>query len=216
MRILATVVLAVIASAPQAFAQSSELPRGLIGAFVMLSDGDPESRMRLGGEARPWVLAGELGVRLAPRFGIGAEAIDLGIATGETRGASFHSTGEQRERAVVGLMRVRVTGRERIAFDLVGGAGALFQRHTAETAPCFSGCAVSSPTAYSHRAPVLVAGADMPIRFGRRFSIAAIGRYYGLRRGDNTPDDPRQPIPWQFEHHSSARFGVGGSARVTW
>jgi hypothetical protein len=214
-RILAAFVLAVIASAPQAFAQS-ELPHGLIGISITRATSDAASRMRLGSEARPWVLAGEVSVRVTPRVAIGAEAIDLGTATGETAGRSFRSLGEQRERALMGLMRVRVSGSERVAVDLVGGAGVLWQRHSVFFAPCFSGCAVSADGALTDHAPALVAGVDVPIRAGRYFSIAAIGRYFFLRRGDNVPSGPTDQLPWQFEYRSSGRIAIGASARVVW
>lgn len=213
---LAAVVLAAIAPTSQAFAQTPELPRALIGVGVTRASSDHASRMRLAQEARPWIFSAEVGIRVAPPIGVGAEAVDFGKAIGETRGNSFRSRGEQRERAIVGLLRGRVWGSERVALDLVGGAGALFQRHIASQAPCFSGCAVAVSGEYTHRAPVLVAGADVPIRLGHAFSIAAIGRYYSMRRGDNTPDDPRTPIPWQFEHESSSRLSAGASARVIW
>jgi hypothetical protein len=216
MRILAAVLLAIVTSAPGTFAQTPALPRGVIGVTVTRASTDASERMRLGSEGRPWIYSGELSVRLAPRLAIGGEAIDLGIATGETAGQSFRSTGEQQERAVVALMRVRINGRERLAFDVVGGAGALFQRHTAMQAPCFSGCAATFASEFKHVAPVYFAGADVPIRLGRHFSIAAISRYYWLRRGDNTPQNPREPLPWQFEHKSSSRLAVGAAARVTW
>lgn len=172
--------------------------------------------MRLGGDARPWIYAGEVSARVAPRVAIGAEAIDLGTATGETSGITFHSTGEQRERALVGLLRVRLIGRARVALDLVGGGGVLFQRHLAETEPCFSRCPALHMTEVTNRAPAFLVGADVPIQVGRHFSIAAIGRYYSLKRGEHTATDPREPIPWQFEYESSSRIAVGASARVTW
>jgi hypothetical protein len=217
MRILATVLLAVIASGSQAFAQTSEIPRGMVGIGVTFASSDASSRMRLGSEARRWIFSGELGVRVASRVAIGAEAIDFGTATGETSGISFRSGGEQRERAIVGLLRLRTMGGARVALDLAGGAGALFQRHTAIEAPRVSSSIDPTVTfEHSHRAPVVVAGADVPIELGDHLSIAGIARYYAMRRGDNTPDDPRAPIRWQFEHESSGRFSIGGSARVTW
>ena len=217
MRILATVVLAVTASASPAFAQSFELPRATIGVSVALASNDASSRMRLGQDTRRWILSGEFGARVGRRVGLGAEAIDFGTATGETSGISFRSRGEQRERAIVGVLRARAIGRAGVALDVVGGAGALFQQHTAIESPRVS--SQLDPTVtfeYSHRAPLLVAGGDVPIRIGPHFSIAAITRYYSMRRGDNTPEDPRTPIRWQFEHESSNRFSVGASARVTW
>ena len=216
MRIFATIVLAVIASAPTAFAQSLALPRGLVGVSATFASTDASSRMRLGSDARPWIYSAEVSARIASRVAIGAEAIDFGIATGETRGISFRSTGEQRERAIVGLLRARAGGGSRVALDLVGGAGVLFQRHLAETAPCVGGCAAVLTTELTNRAPAFVVGAELPIQAGRNFPIAAIGRYYFLRRGDHTATSPTDPVPWQFEYQSSNRLGVGVSARVTW
>ena len=214
---LAIFLLAAFAAAPPAFAQTDSLPRGFIGVNALGASTDAAERMRLGSDARPWIYSGELSVRVAPRVAFGGEAVDFGLATGETSGISFRSRGEQRERAIVGLLRIRTTGRARVALDVVGGAGALFQRHTAIEAPRVS--SQLDPTVtfeYTHRTPLFVAGADVPIRLARNFSIAAIGRYYMMRRGDNTPEDPRQPIRWQFEHQSSSRIAIGAAARVTW
>jgi hypothetical protein len=171
--------------------------------------------MRLGQDTSPWVVAGEVSARIAPRVAIGAELTDLGTATGETRGITFDSKGEQRERAIAGLLRVRTAASDRVALDLIGGAGALFQRHTAIEASCL-GCPTALTAKDADRASVLVAGADVPVRLGDHFSMAGVARYYVMRRGDNTPEDPRTPIRWQFEHESSGRLSVGGSARVTW
>lgn len=215
MRTFATLVIAVIAFVPQAFAQS-ELPRGLIGVSVTRATSDADSRMRLGQEARPWLFAGEMSARVAPWFAIGAEAIDFGAATGATSGRSFRSTGEQRERAILGLVRGRVAARERVAADLVGGAGVLFQRHMLAQQACFIECAPSFTGELTKRAPMFVFGFDVPVRLGPYLSIAAIGRYYFLRRRDDAPSGPTDSLPWQFESRPSSRIAIGASARVTW
>jgi hypothetical protein len=215
MRIFATILFAVIASAPQALAQS-ELPRGAIGVTVAGATPDAPSRMRLGSEARLWILAGEVSARVAPRFAIGAEAVDLGPATGATSGRSFRSSGTQRERAILGVVRGRVAANDRVAADLLGGAGVLFQRHSVAEQACFIECVPSVTEELTHRAPTFVAGVDVPVALGRYFSIAAIGRYYFLRRGDNVPSGPTDRLRWQFEYRSSSRIAIGASARVAW
>lgn len=207
--------LAVIASVPQAFAQSAELPRGLVAVSATQVSTDASARMRLGSDAGSTIYSGEISLRIASRFAIGAEAIDLGTATGATSGRSFRSSGEQRERALVGVLRARAGGSERVAVDLVGGAGVLFQRHLAITTSCFIECVETFTTELTSRAPVFVAGVDVPIRIGRHFSIAPIGRYYFLRR-ERTTSVPNEPVPWQFEYAPSSRMGVGLSARVSW
>lgn len=216
MRILAALVLVLIGSRAPALAQTSELPRVLIGVNVTAAQSDASERMRLGSDARPWIFSGELSARVAPRVAIGAEAIDFGAATGETSGRTFHSTGEQRERALMGMMRVRAGGNDRVALDAVGGGGVLFQRHIAATEPCFDGCAAAFTTELSARSPAFVAGVDVPIRIASHFSIAALGRYYFLNRGDHTSTDPREPVTWQFEYVSSRKLAAGAAARVHW
>lgn len=133
-----------------------------------------------------------------------------------TRGRSFQSFGEQRERAVLGIVRIRAAAHRRIALDVAGGAGVLLQHHEASFAPCFSGCEVSSVRTLDHTATAIAAGVDVPIHIARHFEMAATGRYYFLQCGDNLPDDPRDLLPWQFEYRSSARIVIGGGARVVW
>jgi hypothetical protein len=216
MRILFTVVVAVIASAPQAFAQSSELPRALIGVSVARAETDASARMRLGSDARPWIYSAEFSARVAPRLAIGAEAIDFGIATGATSGRTFRSEGEQRERALMGLLRVRAAGSERFALDVGGGGGVLFQRHIAATTSCIISCTETFTTELTARSPAFFIGVDVPVRIARHLWIAGLGRYYFLNRGDHTSTDPRAPVTWQFEYVSSRKFAVGASARVHW
>ena len=215
MRLIAC-VCAVLAAAPTASAQSAELPRAFIGGGVSFATGDAEDRMGLFDETPPWVAVIEGGVRLAPRVGIGAEVVQPADLEAVTRGQSFQSWGEQRERAVIGTARVRLAGNDRIALDAAGGAGVLFQHHELQFFPCFTGCEAASTETMTSNAPAFLIGGDVPIQLARHFVVAATGRVYFFNRGNHVTEDPRDPLPWQFEWRSSQRFALGVTARAVW
>jgi hypothetical protein len=171
--------------------------------------------MRLGGDASPlmWLIEGS--ARVAPRIGIGAEFVQPSTLTAQTHGQSFNETGKQEERLVIGLIRGRAWTSDRLAVDVVGGAGALFQHHERRVAPCFSGCAVTLQNDLDRRAPAFSLGADMPVRLGPHVGVSGLVRFYALRRGDQTTRFPAI-VPWQFEFKSSTRFAVGVTARARW
>lgn len=217
MRLVALAVYAVLAAAPTAWAQSLELPRLFIGGGASLATNDSEHRMRLGDQTMPAVFAVEAAARIAPRIAIGAEFMQPADSEGVTQGQGFQSFGEQRERAIIGTLRARLAGSGPVALDAVGGAGVLFQHHELRLSPCFSGCEVLVVETMTNRAPAFLAGADVPVRLGGHFGIAATGRIYFLNRGEHVTVDPRtELIPWQFEWQSSQRFALGITARAVW
>jgi len=205
-----------VASASVASAQSigdAQLPRAYVGAGVAPATNDAESRMRLGGNTSPlmWLIEG--GARVAPRIGVGVEYVQPSTLTAETRGRSFDATGRQEERLLTGLIRGRAWGSGRLAVDVVGGAGVLFQHHEQRDAPCFSGCAVTVQNDLNRQAPAFSLGADVPVRLAPHIGISGVVRFYALRRGDTTA---LPGTPWQFSYTSSTRFAVGVTARARW
>jgi hypothetical protein len=206
-----------VASSSVASAQSigdGRLPRAFVGAGVAPATDDADSRMRLVGDTSPlmWVIEG--GARVAPRIGVGVEFVMPSTLTAETRGHTFDSTGRQEERVLLGLIRGRAWASDRIAVDVLGGAGVLFQHHEERTAPCFSGCAFTVQNDLDRRAPAFSVGADVPIRLAPHVAVSGLVRFYALQRGDTTTG--LFATPWQFEFKSSTRFAAGVTARARW
>lgn len=160
-----------------------------------------------------WFIEG--GVRLLPRIGVGVEFVQTAVLTAVTSGLSFNASGRQRERTALGVLRARAAGNGRVAIDLVGGGGVLFQHHELRFAPCFTGCADSRRESLDSRAPAFVLGADVPFRLGRRIALSAGTRYYALRRAKRISDTATL-IPWQYETKPSTRLTLGVSVRAGW
>jgi hypothetical protein len=212
-----TAALLVIVCSGIVSAQSigeGQLPRAFVGAGVAPATSDAESRMRLGGDNSPlmWLIEG--GARVAPRIGVGVEVVMPSTLTAETHGQSFNDTGRQDERVLTGLIRGGAWTSHRLAVDVVGGAGVLFQHHELTRAPCFSGCAVTLQNDLDRRAPAFSLGADVPARLAPHVAVSGLVRIYALRRGDRTTALP--PAPWQFEFTSSTRFAIGVTGRARW
>ena len=189
------------------------LPRAFVGAGVGMATADADSRMRLNdGSALVWLFEG--GASVSSRFGIGVELFQPSVLTGSTSGISFTSAGRQIERVLVGLVRARVGASDRLAVDLVGGGGVLFQHHELRNGPC-SGCPITFQSDFDQRAPAFVAGVDVPVRAGRHFEVDPTVRYYALQRGDHTTALPNI-VPWQFEFKSSARLAFVINGRARW
>lgn len=215
--LIAALLLALLLAPCAAHAQSidnARLPRAFVGGGVAPATNDGDSRMRLNdGSSFIWLVEG--GARVAPRIGIGAEFAQPADVTASTAGRSFNASGRQAERILIGLARSRAWGSDRVAIDVVGGAGVLFQHHELRVAPCFSGCAITQQQVLDRRAPAFSFGADAPVRIGRHFGINGLARFYVLRRGDHTTELPVS-IPWQFEYTSSTRLAVGVTGRARW
>jgi len=216
-----TVIAAFTFGATPARAQSGgpdpgRLPRLYASASVGFLTDDTVDRGRLFSTPR---LVGSLvegGAAVTRRIGVGVEVGFPPSIVGETRGISFRSSGEQRERTLVGLVRGRIVSSDRIAFDAVGGAGLLFQHHEQRLSPCFSGCPDIVDETLDRRAPAFAGGAEVPIRIASHLSLVPIIHAYVLRRGEHRTTVPTQPIPWQYEWSSSTRLFVGGNATIGW
>ncbi len=185
------------------------------GGGVAPATDDAASRMRLFGDGSSLVWLIESGAAVSSRVGVGVEFTRPTTLDAETSGRSFWASGRQRERILVGLLRARVTGSDRVALDLVGGAGVLLQHHEQRQAPCFSGCADTIAEELDHQAPAFALGADVPLRVTPHVWLNAAIRWYALRRGDHVTGFPAE-IPWQFEWRSSNRFAMGVTGRVGW
>jgi hypothetical protein len=162
-----------------------------------------------------WVVEG--GVGLSRRIGIGVEYSRVSRVAAVTRGSSFQSRGEQHERTLMPLVRVRVTASRVVALDAVGGVGVLFQEHERVEFPCFSGNCPGRTETLTRRVPAVMFGADVPVRLAPHLTVAATVRAHLLRRGEAAfdPVTGRFP-PWQYEWSSSTRLAFGGSARLAW
>jgi hypothetical protein len=191
------------------------LNRAFAGGGVGRGTDDHASRMRLANEGSSMLWFIEGGTRLTSRIGLGAEFTQTPVLTAATSGRSFNESGRQRERMAIGLLRARAAASERVAIDVVGGAGVLVQHHELRSAPCFSGCADARRESIDDRAPAFVLGADVPFRLGRHIGLSAITRYYALRRAERVSDTATL-IPWQYETKPSARLAIGVSARASW
>jgi hypothetical protein len=191
------------------------LVRAFIGGGLGPGTDDSGSRMRLAteGSSMHWFIEG--GARLLPRVGVGAEFVQTAVLTAATSGRSFNESGTQRERMLVGLLRARAGGTDRVALDLVGGAGVLFQHHERRFAPCFTGCADSLRDSRDGHAPAFVLGADVPFQVGRHLGLSVVTRCYALRRAERIADTATL-LPWQYETRPSTRLTIGVSARATW
>jgi hypothetical protein len=186
-------------------------PALFAGAGLTINSRDLDSRMRLASDAsrRGWVV--EAGFPVKARVGIGVEFGGPSDATGETRGMSFDSRGRQRERLLMGVVRVRAAGTARWNVDVIGGAGALFQHHEASDASCPT-CDEFKQT-MNHVAPAFVAGGDAFVRVRGPVWAGVLVRYHVLTRGSHQSQVPVL-VPWQFEWKSSNRFSVGIAVRL--
>lgn len=217
-RLVAAAIVLVVSTAPDAQAQdrvTAPLSRAFVGAGAGAGSDDNGSRMRLANEGASMLWLVEGGARLSSRIGVGVEFVQTAAVTGATRGRSFSASGRQKERMVTGLLRVRAAANDKVAIDVVGGAGVLLQHHELRFAPCFSGCADLRRESIDERAPSFVLGADVPFRLGRHIGVSAVIRYYALRRAEHV-SDTAAPIPWQYETKPSTRLAVGVSARAAW
>lgn len=194
---------------------SAPLPRGFVGGGAAPATSDAGSRMRLSGEGSSFLWFIEGGAAISSRVGAGAEFVQPTAVAASTSGSSFHASGKQEERVLVGLLRGRTFSRANVAVDVVGGAGVLFQHHEQRFAPCFSGCPDTVSEMLNRKAPSFMLGAEIPIRLARHAAITGTARYYYLRRGEHVTELPALS-PWQYEWRSSTRLSVGIAARALW
>lgn len=196
----------------------AEQPRIMIGGGISVATNDMAHRMQMpgSGDAGPQIFTIEGSARIARRVAIGAEFMRPAPAEAVTQARNSNTLGQQHEQALFATLRFRPAGRERVAIDLVAGAGVLFQHHEVQFAPCFAGCAVVSTGTLTNRAPAQVIGADVPIRLEPHFVVAFTGRWHFLHRGDHSLLSQPRVSQWPFEWRSSSRHGIGVSLRAVW
>jgi hypothetical protein len=183
--------------------------RGFIGAGLLGGASDATNRIRFPDESRERVWLVEFGIPVSKWGSLGVEVTSLGIVTGGTSGHSFELAEKQRETSLQGVVRVRPVTRGRVALDLIGGAGVVFQKRDTTFQSCYFGQACSVTRAdEDRRSPAFVAGIDVPLALAAHFGVSGIFRALSLRRGElETPNASRR---------SSTRILAGVTARVGW
>ena len=213
------VLLCVASAAAQPVGSDSvPLPSVFVGAGLGPATNDAASRMRLyeEGWATVWVV--EAGAAVSERVGVGVEYSQPSAATAFTTIGAGRAqiAGRQEERVLLGLLRFRLAGVNRLALDVVGGAGMLFQHHeSGGCVPAQNRCENTDGLSLDERAPAFVLGLDVPIRVARHFEIAADARAYLLRRGEHTSATDVN-LSWQYEWRSSTRVALGVIGRFVW
>jgi hypothetical protein len=197
---------------------SAGVPAAMAGVAFGPSTNDASSRMRLYEQNQAFVWVAEGGFAVARRLGIGLEYSEPSAATAFTTVGlgRFQISGRQEERVVIGLLRVRLGRSGRLAFDVVGGGGVVFQHH--ETGSCIppqARCETTDGPVIDERAPALAVGLDVPVRLARHFEVAAAARSYFLRRGEHTSESDLS-LQWQYEWRSSTRLAILVGGRILW
>jgi hypothetical protein len=204
--ILFFLTCAMLAIAPHS-ADAQSQARGFVGVALLGASDDTSNRVRFPDEGASRVLALEADLMRAGTLAIGVEASHLGSVTGAYNAQCCIFRDEQREIAVLGVLRERVWNSARVALDIVGGAGALFQHRETLIADRFFPSAAST-VIEDRGSPAFVLGADLPIALAEHLALSPELRWYFLQRGSlDTLNVTRQ---------SSNRPAVGVSGRLTW
>ncbi|MCC6988223.1 MAG: hypothetical protein IT181_04455 [Acidobacteria bacterium] len=218
---LASMLPTGIAQAQNAPGDAVRLPAAFLGAGFGLASNDAASRMRLYETGIPsqWLVEGA--VALAPRVSLGLELSRPSAARAFTTVGLGRAqiAGRQDELVLVGLVRLRLAQAGRVAFDVVGGGGILFQHHeSGGCVPAQTRCdSTSSGPSLDERAPVIAGGFDLTIRLGRHVEFVPAARLYDLRRGEHTVASEQDfNLTWQFAWMSSTRAALLANARVVW
>ena len=186
--------------------------RGFVGAGLLAGSSDASNRIRFPDDDRERLWLIELGAPIAWRVSIGAEFFSLGTVTGGTSGNGFELREKQTERLLLGVVRVRAARGGRVALDVIGSGGVLFQKRDTTFEVCdFAGpnprCSDVVDDEGRH-ALALGAGIDVPIAVTSHIAVTPMMRVLALRRGDFDGANSLR--------HSSTRFVVGVSGRVGW
>ena len=208
----------VLAEAQTPARDDARLPAGFVGIGAGPSTNDASSRMRLFEDGLAYVWFVEGGAAVSRRFGVGLEYSRPNPATAFTTAGAGRSqfSGRQSEWNLLALARVRVAGTSRIAADVVGGAGMMFQHHQMGVCdPAVPRCENTDGPALDHWAPAFAAGLDVPVSVAPHFTIGAAARVYFLRRSTHVTGDGLF-LPWQHEWRPSVRTAIVLDARLTW
>ena len=155
--------------------------RGFVGAGLLIGKSDAANRIRFPDDDRERLWLIEVGIPVSKLWSLGAEVTSLGTVTGGTRGVSFELNEKHHETLLQGLIRVRPVTGDRVALDLVGGAGVVFQKRDTNLCNHVQECAVRDDT--SRRSPAFSAGVDVPVALTPHLGVSGILRVLTLRRG---------------------------------
>jgi hypothetical protein len=183
-----------------------------VGAGLLAGSSDASNRIRFPDDHRERLWLIEFGAPVNSRVSIGAEFVSLGTVTGGTSGRSFELREKQTERLLQGAVRVRAARGGRVALDVMGSSGVLFQKRDTTFETCyFAGSNPGCSDVFDdegRQALALGAGVDVPVALTSHIAVTPMMRFLALRRGD-------------FEgfnslRQSSTRLVVGVSGRIGW
>jgi hypothetical protein len=196
----------------QTLASSLPLPRIFVGGGVGVATVDVTPRTGYltavgGDEAR--FFRGEIGVAPWRRIGFGVE---LGTAPTLATGTTHPSAAEaytESEWTLIPVARGRIASSARVAIDVVGGLGLLFEHHEQTfTSYCPTACTFVTHGEFDRRAPAWTVGIDMPVEATRFLWVSGFVRTTALERDPSTARyPPTQP---------STQLAAGVTARVGW
>lgn len=183
--------LLTMAGSTGAFAQSANhgvTLSGRAGAGLFHSNLDLDSRVYgpalTGNEGltpREVVVTGAI---FSKRLGIGAEYSHLGTVQGQLfSNATLTARESERETVLYGTVIIRVVNDHTVGLEVLGGAG-LLRHHRDTITASLSSSGITGLVAEDFTHPVLVAGANIPIRVGTDFALAPSFRVWWLQRGD--------------------------------
>jgi hypothetical protein len=154
--------------------------------------------------ARVWLV--ETMVFVIGRIGAGAELANLGTVVGSIQTASFSQRHVQNETVLLGVVRVRAARRDRLALDVMGGAGTVLQHR--ETRVAYRHVRTQTDTIDDRRSPAFVLGVDTPITIAPHVAVVPHVRWYFLHRGVLYAPS--------FSRSASTRPAIGLSGRLIW
>ena len=182
--------------------------RGFAGVGVLSARDDSVNRVRFRDEGASRVFLVEADVFRVGRAGFGVELSNLGTVTGRYDTLCCILRDEQKEISLLGVLRERVWRTNRVAVDIMGGAGVLLQHRETSVANRFAPAATAIETIEDRRSPAFALGIDVPLLLARHVALAPEVRLYCAQRGTlNTANVTRA---------SSQRPAVGLSGRVVW
>jgi hypothetical protein len=183
--------------------------RGFLGAGLFVASDDASNRVRFPdvNASRSPRFTIEAAIVSAGRIGLGFEFSTLGTVTGSSNAACCILRDEQKETSVLAVVRGRAWRKNRLAVDVVGGMGVLFQhRETMVALRQVAGSAVT--TVEDRKSPAFAIGADLPFFVAHHIALVPQIRFGFLRRGElDTPNVTRA---------SSQTSAVGLTGRVLW
>ena len=183
--------LSVVANTQAQAADDTRLPAAFVGAGLGPSTNDASSRMRLFEEGPAYVWFIEGGAAVSRRLGLGVEYSRPKPATAFTTVGAGRTqiSGRQEEWNLLALARARVAGINRVAADVVGGAGVMFQHHEMGVCdPAVPRCENTDGPVLDRWAPAFAVGLDVPVSVATHFTIGAATRVYFLRRSTHVTD----------------------------